>query len=127
MTGALAMDGNGYRPLVPPQVPDLLAMHRHGLEMMTAANRLALGWMQQAAAQHAALTRRTFEQMAETARRVASAEAPPEQAQAVLGMLADAREQGLQTAQEIAALMTRMQGEAVALLGQAMRPPEGEA
>lgn len=123
MTGMVAMDGDRYRPLVPPQAPDLLAMHRHGLEMVTAANRLALGWMQQAAAQHAAVTRRTVAQMTETARRVAAAEAPPEQAQAVLAMLADAQEQGMRTAQEIAALMTRMQGEAVALLGQAMRPP----
>ena len=123
MTGVLAMGSDRYRPLVPPQAPDLLAMHRHGLEMVTAANRLALGWMQQAAAQHAALTRRTFAQMTETARRVAAADAPPEQARAVVDMLADARALSLQTAEEIAALMTRMQGEAAALLDQAMRPP----
>ena len=114
----------GYRPLVPPEPPDLVALHRHGLEMMTAANRLALGWMQQAAQQHAALTRRTFAQMTETARRVAAADAPPEQAQAVLAMLADARALSLQTAEEIAALMTRMQDEATALLDRSMRPPE---
>ncbi len=123
------MDGEasrrGYRPLVPPEAQDLLAMHRHGMEMVTAANRLALGWMQQAAAQHAALTRRSFDQMTETARRAAAADAPPEQAQVMLDMLADARALSLQTAEEIAALMTRMQGEAVELLGQAMRPPEG--
>jgi hypothetical protein len=117
-----------FRPLVPPAtldpVAEALALHRHGLEMMTAANRLAFGWMRDAAAQHAAITRRTFEQMAETARRVAAADAPPDQAEAMLAMMERAQALGLETAQEIAGLMQRMQGEATALLGQALLPGE---
>jgi hypothetical protein len=129
------MDGEtprrgGLNPLVPPprrdRAADLLALQRHGLEMVTAANRLALSWMRDAAAQQVALTRRTLDEMAETARRVAIAEAPPGQAMAVLEMLDRARVLGIDTAQEIGALMSRMQGETVKLLDQALLPRDGD-
>ena len=124
------MDGeggasSGFRPLVPPSrgtgPDDLLALQRRGLDMVSAANRLALTWLQAAATQHAAITRRTLDEMTEATRRMAVAEAPPDKAQAMLEMLTRGQTLGLQTAQEISALMQRMQGDSVALLGQALR------
>ncbi len=122
-----AMDGSvrrGFQPLV-PEPPDLMALHRHGLEMMAATHRLALGWLQSAAAQQAAVSRRTFEEVSEAARRVAAADAGSAQAEAMLAMLEQARRLGLETAGELALLMERMQGEALDLMDRAMRVPEG--
>lgn len=117
--------GTGFRALVPPPrgegPEDLLAMQRRGIEMIAAANHLALGWLQAAAQQHAEVTQRTLEEMAETARRLAHASAPPEAAEAMLGMLDRAQALGLQTARELAALMQRMQGDTVSLMGQVLR------
>lgn len=124
------MDGEGpagtvFLPLVPPPrgggPDDLLAMQRRGIEMLAAANRLAVGWLQAAAQQHAEVTRRTLDEMAETARRLAAASGPPEAAEAVLDMLGRGQALGLQTAQEMAALVQRMQGDTVLLMGRLMR------
>ncbi len=113
----------GLRPLVPPpRVTDPLAAQRRGLEMLTAANRLAFGWMDAAVAQHAAFTRLALGRMTETARRLAAAEVPAEQTAAVLEMLDDARAQGLRTAEEIASLATRMQTETLGLLDRMLKP-----
>jgi hypothetical protein len=124
------MDGDAPRdsaftPLVPPPRADgpaaLLEMQQRGLDMVLAANRLALSWLQQAASHHAQVTRRTLDQMNETAHRMARAEAPPEAAQVAAEMLDRARTLGVETAQEITALMQRMQGDSVALMGRVMR------
>ncbi len=104
----------------------MMALHRHGLEMMAATHRLALGWLQSAAAQQAAISRRTFEEMSEAARRVAAADAGSAQAEAMLVMLEQARRLGLETAEELAQLMERVQGEAIELVGRSMRVPEEE-
>ena len=122
------MDGEasskfGFMPLVPPppRPGDLLALQRRGIEMVSAANRLALTWLQAAAEQHAQVTRRTLDEMTDAARRMAVVEAPPDKTQAMLDMLDRAQSLGLQTAQEIATLMQRMQGDTIALLGQVLR------
>jgi hypothetical protein len=103
--------GTGFLPLVPPArgegPEDLLAMQRRGIEMIAAANQLAVGWLQAAAQQHAEVTRRTLEEMAETARRLSGASAPPETAAAVVDMLGRAQALGLGTVREIAGLMQR--------------------
>ena len=123
--------GSGFWPLVPPPrgngPEDLLAMQQRGIEMVAAANRLAMTWLQAAAQQHAQITRRTLDEMTENARRLAGASAPPEAAQEMVAMLDRAQSMGLQTAQEIAGLMQRMQGDTVTLMGQVMRggTPEG--
>lgn len=117
--------GAGFRALVPPPrgegPEDLLAMQRRGIEMIAAANHLAVGWLQAAAWQHAEVTRRTLDEMAEAARRLAGVSAPPDAAEAMLGMLDRAHALGLQTAQEIAVLMQRMQGDTVSLMDQVLR------
>jgi hypothetical protein len=59
--------------------------------------------------------------MTETARRLATVEAPPDKAQAALEAVDRAQSLGLETAKEITALMQRMQGDTVALLGQVLR------
>ena len=123
------MQGNkkagGFEPLVPPsRVADPLAAQRRGLEMLTAANRLAFGWMDTAMAQHAALTRLALGRMTETARRLAAAEVPAEQTAAVLEMLDEARAEGLRTAEEIAALASRMQDETLGLLDRMLKPED---
>ena len=124
------MDGDqprwmGFQPLVPPPrgngPEDLLAMQRRGIEMVAAANQLAMTWLQAAAQQHVQMTRRTLEEMTENARQLAGVSAPPEAAQAVVAMLDRAQSMGLQTAQEIAGLMQRMQGDTVSLMGKVLR------
>ena len=122
--------GMGFQPLVPPPrgngPEDLLAMQRRGIEMVAAANQLAMTWLQAAAQQHAQITRRTLDEMTENARRLAGVSAPPEAAQAMVAMLDRAQSMGLQTAQEIAGLMQRMQGDTVTLMGQVMRGGKAE-
>ncbi len=66
----------------------------------------------------------TFEEMSEAARRVAAADAGSAQAEAMLAMLEQARRLGLETAEELARLMERVQGEAIDLVGRAMQVPE---
>ncbi len=117
--------GKAFQPLVPPPAPDPITRQRRGLEMVTAANRLALGWMNAAAAQHAAMTRRALRQMTETARRSAAAETPSEQAAAMLAALDSAREMGLATVRGINELMLRMQGDAARLVERAMAGKPG--
>ncbi|TDH62766.1 hypothetical protein E2C06_10210 [Dankookia rubra] len=123
--------GSGFRPLVPPArdggPEDLLAMQRRGIEMVAAANRLAMTWMQAAANQHAQVTRRMLDEMTRNARHLASASAPPEAAEAMMAMLDRAQWLGLQTAQEIGALMQRMQGDTARLMSQVMRGGKAEA
>ena len=120
----------GLWPLVPPSrgngPDDLLAMQRRGIEMVAAANRLAMTWLQAAAQQHAQITRRTLDEMTENARRLGGVSAPPETAQAMVEMLNRAQSLGLQTAQEIGALMQRMQGDTVQLMSQVLRGGKAE-
>ena len=122
--------GSGFRPLVPPArgtgPEDLLAMQRRGIEMVAAANRLAMTWMQAAADQHAQVTRRMLDEMTRNARHLAGVSAPPEAAEAMVAMLDRAQALGLQTAQEIGALMQRMQGDTAQLMGQVMRGGQAE-
>lgn len=125
-------DGHGFVPLVPPPPlgsgADPVGLHRHGLELLAAANRLAVAWMREAAAQHAAITRRALEEMTGAARRLSAAEDAPDQARVVLDSLSRAQAMSLDTAREITGLMQRMQGDALSLLGQALPPadpPEG--
>lgn len=122
------MDGSARRGLQPlvSEPPDLLALQRHGIEMMAAANRLALGWLRSAAEQQAAASQRSFEAMSEAVRRVAAAGAGPDQAGVMLALLDQARRLGLETAEELARLMERVQGEALELMERAMRPGEEE-
>lgn len=109
-----------FAPLVPESGVDPLALHRHGLEMLTAANRLALTWLRETSAQHAAMTRRALDEMLQNARQLAAAEGGAEQAQAMMDALSRAQAMGLATAQEITALMRRIQDDSLTLLGEAM-------
>lgn len=110
------------QPLVPPQpVPDPAQAQLRGLEMLAASNRLAFGWLEAATAQHAAVTRLALGRMAATARRLAAAEAPADQARAMLQMLDEARADGLRTAEELAALARRMQEETLGLLDRVVK------
>jgi hypothetical protein len=110
----------GFRPLVPEVGVDPAALHRHGLEMLTAANRLALTWLREAAAQHAAMTRRALDEMLENARRLAAAEGGAEQTRAMIDALGRAQASGLATAQEITALMRRIQDDSMTLLDETL-------
>jgi len=125
MDGEMPGGKGGFTPLVPPPRMEgpaaLMEMQQRGIEMVMAANRLALSWLQQAANHHADVTRRTLDEMTETARRLATVEAPPDKAQAALEAVDRAQSLGLETAKEITALMQRMQGDTVALLGQVLR------
>lgn len=114
--------GPGLRPLVPPSDPlaDPVALHRHGVELIAAANRLALAWMREATAQHAAITRKALADMTVCAREIAQAEGAEDQTQAVLAALTRAQDSGLDTARNIAGLMQRIQADSVALLRQAL-------
>ena len=115
-----ANTGPGLRPLVPPPdgVADPVTLHRHGIELIAAANRLALAWLGEATAQHAAITRRALADMTTCARELAQAEGAEDQTQAMLAALTRAQDSGLDTARSIAGLMQRIQADTVALLRQ---------
>ena len=78
---AEGMKTRGFAPLVPPRVDGPMAaleMQQRAVDMVLAANRLAVSWLQQASQHHAEVTRRMLDEMNETTRRMASLEPPPE-------------------------------------------------
>ncbi len=95
-------------------VADPVALHRHGLELPTAWNRLALAWLGEAQAQHAAMTRRALESMLATTRDLAEAEGGAAQARILLEALGRAQAAGLAPAEEITARMRRIQSDSLA-------------
>jgi len=116
---------NRLQPLVPPdRAADPLAAQRQGLEMLAAANRLAFGWLDAALAQHATITRVALGRMTEAAHRLAAADAPAGHARAMLAMMDAARTDGLRTAEERAALATRMRDESLGLLDRVLKPED---
>lgn len=121
------MDGEapkGLQPLVPPaSAADPAALHRHGLELITAANRLAFAWLREATEQHAAFTRRALADMTANARQLAAAEDAGDQAQLMLDALARAQESGVETARAITGLMQRIQEDSADLVNRAV--PKG--
>jgi len=118
---------NGLNPLVPPTPVDPLMLQRRGMEMLAAANRLAVEWMRATAAQHASITRRALDDMTATARDFVAAEAAPAQAEAMLALMTRAGESGLQTAQELAAMTARMHADATAMLQRIADPDQNRA
>lgn len=118
------MDGEaskGLRPLVPPAgAADPAALHRHGLELITAANRLALAWLLEATEQHSALTRRALADMTANARQLAAVEGAGDQGKLMLDALARAQESGVETARAITGLMQRIQEDSAALVSRAV-------
>lgn len=125
-----ASEGPGLRPLVPPPpvqlAADPVALHRHGVELIAAANRLAVTWLHEATAQHAALTRRALTEMTASARALAQAEGAEDQAKAMLDALSRAQDSGLETARAITGLMQRIQADTAALLSRALPEPPRE-
>jgi len=120
-------DRRGFVPLVPPRADGPMAaleMQQRAVDMVLAANRLAVSWLQQSSQHHAEVTRRMLDDMNETARRMASLEPPPEKAMAAIEALDRARALGMQTAQEITGLMQRMQGDTAALLDNLLKKSE---
>jgi aspartate/tyrosine/aromatic aminotransferase len=118
----------GFAPLVPPRADGPMAaleMQQRAVDMVLAANRLAVSWLQQASQHHAEVTRRMLDEMTETTRRMASLEPPPEKAMAAIEAVDRARALGVQTAQEISALMQRMQGDTAELLDTLLKKKEG--
>lgn len=133
--GGLRMDGEasegpGLRPLVPPPpiqlAADPVALHRHGVELIAAANRLAVAWLREATAQHAAMTRRALTEMTASAKALAQAEDASDQARVMLDALYRAQESGVATARTITGLMQRIQEDTADLLTRALpgTPPE---
>lgn len=118
------MDGEAlkrFRPLVPPDgAADPAALHRHGLELITAANRLALAWLREATEQHSAFTRRALADMTANARQLAEAADAGDQAKLVLDALARAQESGVETARAITGLMQRIQEDSADLVSRAV-------
>lgn len=119
-----ARNGPGLQPLVPPpQAADPVALHQHGVDLIAAANLLALSWLREATAQHAAVTRGALAGMTTAAQSLPAAEDAAGQARIILAALARAQESGLGTARAINGLMQRVQVDSVALLGQALPKP----
>jgi methyl-accepting chemotaxis protein len=117
-----AGDRPGFQPLVPPlrDAVDPVALHRHGVELIAASNRLALTWLAEATAQQVAITRRALADMTAMARGLAGADGAAEQARAMLEALARAQQSGLETTQAITGLMQRIQEDSTAILGRAL-------
>lgn len=119
-----ARNGPGLQPLVPPsQAADPVALHQDGVDLIAAANLLALSWLREATAQHAAVTRRALAGMTTAAQSLPAAEDAADQARIILAALARAQESGLGAARAISGLMQRIQAGSVALLGQALPKP----
>ena len=104
-----------------PMMPDteaLLAAHKRNMEVMSAANRIALEGAQAVAKRHMEIMQQTMSELSETMRSLTTTEAPQAKAARQAEMLKRAYERAVSNTKELSDLIQRSNGEALGLLNQ---------
>lgn len=93
-----------------------LSAQRRNMEVLTAANRVALEGAQAVARRHMEIMQQTMSEMTETMRDLASPESPQARAARQAEMLKTAYERAVSHLKELADLIQRANGEALSML-----------
>jgi phasin family protein len=102
-----------------PAVPDvetLLNAHRKNLEVLSAANKVALEGAQAVAKRHTEILQQTAGELADTLRALTAAETPQAKAAKQAELLKSAYEKAVANTKELSDLIQKANGEALALL-----------
>ena len=102
-----------------PGLPDmrgLMEAHRRNMEVLSAANRVAMEGAQTVARRHMEIMQQSMSELSETMRALAAPEAPQAKAAKQAEMLKVSFERAVTNMRELADLMQRSNGEAVGLL-----------
>ena len=104
-----------------PAMPDMeafLQAHRRNMETLSAANRVALEGAQTVAKRHMEIVQQTMQEMTETIRELSHPESPQARAAKQAELIKHAYERAVAHMKELADLIQRSNGEALAMLNQ---------
>ena len=99
-----------------PGMDEVMAAYKKNVEVMTAANRIALEGAQAVAKRHMEIMQQTMTEMTETMRSLTSPEAPQAKAAKQAELLKVAYERAVTNTKEMSDLIQRSNGEALGLL-----------
>jgi phasin family protein len=102
-----------------PGLPDATALmeaHKRNIEVMSAANRIALEGAQAVAKRHMEIMQQTMAELSETLRGLTSTESPQDKAAKQTELLKQAYERAVANTKELADMIQHANGEALALL-----------
>ena len=108
-----------FADLKMPAMPDMEAFvsaSRRNMEVLTAANRVALEGAQAVARRHMEITQQTMAEITEAMRALASADAPQTKAAQQADMLKNAYERAVGNIKELSDLIQQSNAEAIGLL-----------
>ena len=94
----------------------LLTAHRRNMEVLSAANRVAMEGAQAVARRNMEIMQQTMAELSDSVRALTSTEAPAEKAARQTEMLKHAYERAVANAKELGDLIQRSNGEAIGLL-----------
>jgi phasin family protein len=105
-------------PTVPgmPNMDSFLALHRKNLEVLTAANKVALEGAQTVARRHMEIMQQTMHEVSETMRDMTTSESPQAKAAKQTEMMKASYERAVSHVKELADLIQRSNGEALNML-----------
>jgi len=105
-------------PVMPgmPNMDGFLALHRKNLEVLTAANKVALEGAQTVARRHMEIMQETMQEVSETMRDMTTAESPQVKAAKQTEMMKVSYERAVNHVKELADLIQRSNGEALNML-----------
>ena len=111
------MPGGGSLPGL-PNVEALMAAHRRNLEVLSAANRVALEGAQVVARRNMEIMQQSLSELTETLRALGTPEPPQASAAKQAELLKASYERAVTNMRELSDLIQRSNGEAVGLLNQ---------
>ena len=99
-----------------PDMDSFLALHRKNLEVLTAANKVALEGAQTVARRHMEIMQQTMHEVSETMREMTTSGSPQSKAAKQTEMMKASYERAVSHVKELADLMQRSNGEALNML-----------
>ncbi len=99
-----------------PGMEEVMGAYKRNMEVMSAANRIALEGAQAVAKRHMEIMQQTMAELTETMRTLASPEAPQAKAARQAELLKRAYERAVANTKELSDLIQRSNGEALGLL-----------
>jgi phasin family protein len=101
-----------------PDMDAFLSAHRRNMEVLTAANRVALEGAQAVARRHMEIMQQTMTEMTETMRDLSSPDSPSAKAAKQTELIKASYERAVAHMKELADLIQRANGEALGMLNQ---------
>jgi phasin family protein len=101
-----------------PDVQALMALQRRNIEVLSAANKVALEGAQTVARRHMEIMQQTMQEMSEAIRALSGSAAPKQKAATQTELLKQSYEHAVSNIKEISDLIQHANGEAIAMLNQ---------